>query len=205
MRGAAAKLIKPAAVLGAIFFSLNPLLAQRARFGANAGFSLAFFTGPEDLIDRKNQQLAYRAGVSISFDLSRKVSIASGLEYWNRSFEGSLRSYGMLTVITPVHLRVQHLALPLMLRYRLGSSVFFGAGGYFAPKVGGRLTLLREENDRLEAREFGYAVGIGTVFRIFKREQVLELQWRQGLTPVFSINDDKFFFSTLSLLYGIRF
>jgi hypothetical protein len=36
-------------------------------------------------------------------------------------------------------------------------------------------------------------------------DHALELQWRQGLTPVFSINEDKFFFSTLSLLYGLRF
>lgn len=205
MRGAAAKLIKSATVLGAIFFSLNPLLAQRARFSANAGFSLAFFTGPEDLIDRKNQQLAYRAGVSISFDLSRRFSIQSGLEYWNKSFDGSLRSYGMLTVITPVRLRVQHLGLPLILRYHPGQSLFFGAGGYLAQKIGGRLTLLRDENERLESTEFGYVLGIGTTFQLFRRDHALEIQWRQALTPVFAIGDDKFYFSTLSLLYGLRF
>ena len=76
-----------------------------------------------------------RAGISIALDLSRSFSLQSGLEYWNKSFEGSLRSYGMLTVITPVHLRVQHLALPLMLRYHLGRSVYFGAGAYLARRI----------------------------------------------------------------------
>jgi hypothetical protein len=111
----------------------------------------------------------------------------------------------MLTVITPVRLRVQHLALPLMLRYHLGQSLYFGAGAYLAQKVGGRLTLFRDENDRLKPREFGAILGIGTVFRLFRRDHALELQWRQALTPVFTLNDDKFYFSTLSLLYGLRF
>lgn len=205
MRAVAVLLKKPAAILAAILFSLSPLAAQRTRVGISAGISLAFFTGPDDLIYQKNEQLAYRAGLSIAYDLSRRFSIQSGLEFWNKSFGGSLRSFGMLTVITPVRLRVQHLALPLMLRYHLGRSVFFGAGAYLAQKVGGRLTLLRDENERLKSTEFGYVLGIGTTFRLFRRDQALEIQWRQALTPVFSLNDDKFFFSTLSLLYGLRF
>lgn len=205
MQVIAATFKKPAAVLAALLLSLSPLSAQRTHLGLSAGISLAFFSGPDDLIYKKNEQLAYRAGVSIAYDLSRRFSIQSGLEYWNKSFDGSLRSYGMLTVITPVRLRVQHLALPLMLRYHLGRSLNLGAGVYLAQKIGGRLTLLREENDRLEPREFGYALGIGTAFHLFRRDHALELQWRQGLTPVFPINDDKFYFSTLSLLYGLRF
>ena len=205
MQAIAALFKKPAAVLAAILFSLSSLSAQRTHLGLSAGISLAFFSGPDDLIYQKNEQLAYRAGVSIAYDFSRSFSIQSGLEYWNKSFDGSLRSYGMLTVITPVRLRVQHLTLPLMLRYHLGRSVFLGAGAYLAQKIGGRLTLFRDENERLKSTEFGYVLGIGTAFRLFRREHALEIQWRQALTPVFAINDDKFFFSTLSLLYGLRF
>lgn len=205
MKAISGKSAKPAVFLVAVLISMIPLSAQGAHFGLSAGISFAFFNGPDDLFNQKNEQLAYRAGISVAYDLSRRFSIQSGLEYWNKGFEGSLRSYGMLTVITPIHLRVQHLALPLMLRYHLGRSLYFGAGAYLAQKIGGRLTLLREENGRLESREFGYVLGIGMVFRLFQRDQVFELQWRQGLTPVFSINDDKFFFSTLSFLYGLRF
>jgi hypothetical protein len=205
MPGVNAIVKKSASVLAAVLLSVIPLSAQRTHVGVSAGLNLAFLNGADDLIYQKNEQLAYRAGISVAFDLSQHFSIQSGLEYWNKGFEGSLRSYGMLTVITPVHLRVQHLALPLMLRYHLGRSLYFGAGAYLAQKIGGRLTLLREENDTLESREFGYVLGIGMVFRLFQRDQVFELQWRQGLTPVFSINNDKFFFSTLSFLYGLRF
>jgi Outer membrane protein beta-barrel domain len=201
----AAKLNRPAAVLAAILLSLSPLSAQRAHFGASAGISFAFFNGPEDLFHQKNEQLAYRAGISIGYDLSQRFSIVSGLEFWNKSFEGSLRSYGMLTVITPIHLRVQHLALPLMLRYHMGRSLYFGAGAYFAQKISGRLNFFRDENERLKSAEFGYVLGVGTAFRLLQREHAFEIQWRQGLTPVFAIDEDKFYFSTLSVLYGLRF
>jgi hypothetical protein len=193
------------AFAAAVLISAVPLAAQGPRFGLSAGMSFAFFSGPDDLFYNKNEQLAYRAGVSVGFDFGPRFSIASGLEYWSKSFEGSLRGYGMLTVITPVDLRVQHLALPLMLRYRLDPSFYLGAGAFFAQKVGGRLVLLRDESDRLESREVGYILGVGAAFRLFKREQSLEIQWRQGLTPVFSLDGDKFYFSTLSLLYGLRF
>jgi hypothetical protein len=193
--------------IAALLFLLSalPLRAQRTHFGANAGLSLAFFRGPENLIGRKNEQYAYRAGVSIAYDLSRRLSIQSGLEFWTKGFDGSLSSYGQLMVITPVRLRVRQLALPLILSCRLGQSVFFGAGAYLAQRIGGQLTLFRAENDLLKPRELGYILGVGTSFRLLRRDQVLEIQWRQGLTPVFTLNDDKFFFSTLSLLYGLRF
>jgi hypothetical protein len=205
MKSGDAMLKKPTAVLAALVLLLSPLAAQRMHLGVSAGISLAFFSGPGDLIYQKNEMFAYRAGVSIAYDLSQHFSIQSGLEYWRKGFDGSLRSYGMLTVITPVRLRVQHLALPLMVRYHLGRSLFFGAGAYFAQKIGGQLTLFRDENDRLKPREIGYILGIGTVVRLFRMDNLIEIQWRKGLTPVFSINDDDFFFSTLSLLYGLRF
>jgi len=205
MRNRAVLARKPVIILAAFLFSMIPLSAQRTRLGISAGFSLAFFRGPDDLIYKKNEQRAYRAGVSISYDLGGGFSIQSGLEYWNRSFDGSLRSFGMLTVITPVRLKVQHLTVPLMLRYQAGRSLFFGAGAYLSHKIGGRLTLFQVESGRLERREFGYIAGVGTVFRLFRIDNVFEIQWRQGLTPVFAINDDKFYFSTLSLLYGLGF
>ena len=196
---------KAAAVLAVLIISTCPVFAQGAHLGINFGLSKAFFSGPPDLIYQKNDLLAYRAGIWADYAFGKRFSVQSGLEYWAKGFDGSLRSYGMLTVITPVRLRIQSLAIPLLLRYHIGQNLYFGAGTYLAQKVGGRLTLLRDENDRLEPREIGYILGVGTVARLFRMEHALEVQWRQGLTPVFSINDDKFFFSTLSLLYGLRF
>jgi hypothetical protein len=205
MPSVAARIKKPAALLAAVLVSMSPLFAQGAHVGFNIGLSKAYFAGPPDLVNSKDDLLARRAGLWADFTLGRRMSIQSGLEFWTMGFDGSLRSYGMLTVITPVHLRIQSLAVPLLLRYRLGRNLFLGAGGYLAHKIGGRLTLLREENDRLERREIGYVLGVGTVVRLFRMEHALELQWREALTPVFAINDDKFYFSTLSLLYGMRF
>jgi hypothetical protein len=193
------------AVPAVLLLAFVPLSAQRAHFGANAGLSLAFFHGPEELVDRKNEQYAYRAGVTIAYDLGRRFSIQSGLELWTKGFDGSLRSTGMLTVITPVRLRVLQLALPMILSCRLGQRVFVGAGAFLAQRIGGQLTLFGPENDRLKQRELGYIVSVGTSFRLLRRDNVLEVQWRQGLTPVFTFDDDKFYFSTLSVLYGLRF
>ena len=201
----AAMLKKSAAVLAAILFSLSPLSAQKTQIGLNLGLSRAFFTGPPDLIFEQNNLMAYRAGIWIDHAFGEHFSIQSGLEYWDKGFDGSLRSFGMLTVITPVRLRIQYLELPLVLRYHLGRYLFFGAGPYLAQKLGGQLTLFRDESARLKPREIGYILGIGAAIHLFRQDHTLELQWRKGWTPVFSINEDDFFFSTLSILYGLRF
>lgn len=186
-----------------LFF--NPLFAQKTRFGLSLGLGKAIFTGSPGMIYEKRTLFTYCGGIRLDYALGEHFSIQSGLTYSRKGFDGSLSSYGLLTVITPVRLRIQYLELPLVLKYYLTRNLYIGAGPYFAQKISGQLTLFREENDRLEPHEIGYILGSGIVINLFRKNHSLELQLRKGMTPVFSIGDNKYFFTTLAILYGLYF
>jgi len=196
---------KLATVLIGLTLFFSPIFAQKTRFGLSLGLGTAIFTGPPGLIYEKEAFFTYCGGIWLDHALGEHFSIQSGLTYSKKGFDGSLSSFGLLTVITPVRLRIQYLEIPLVLKYYLTRKLYIGAGPYFAQKISGQLTLFREENDRLEPHEIGYTLGSGIVINLFRKNHSLELQWRRGVTPVFSIGDDKYIFTTLTILYGLYF
>jgi len=168
------------------------------------GLSLGFNSTSMDLLGER-AIFDFYGGLRLEVRMADRLALGSGLVYTRKGGDGSLPSWGMLTVVTPVSVRVQYLELPLILKFSPSRGLYLEAGVYGAVKVGGSMTVLLggDGGDLINGTDAGYVLGIGGEMRLFGRRQYTGFRYSHGLTGVLSTGDYRH--STFTYLIGVYF
>lgn len=191
-------------VLALLILTGQPLaqikLRENIRWGFNLGLNVAYLD-----IFAKRTIYEFYGGLSAEIPLVKRLALCSGLAYSRKGVDGSLPSWGMLTVVTPIHLRVQYLELPILIKFSPIRSLCLEGGFYCAAKVGGRPTVrdYQDSSDLINGTDAGYVLGIGSELRLLGRRHYSGLRFSRGLSKVLSNGDNHNI--TITYLLGIYF
>lgn len=184
---------------------VGPALAQiKPRENIQWGFNLGVNASYLDIF-AKNTLFDFYGGLSAEIPLANRLAFRAGLAYSRKGADGSLASWGMLTVVTPIRLRVQYLEVPLLIKLSPVRSLYLEGGLYGAVKVGGSLTVRRyqDSSDLIEGTDIGYVLGIGSEFRFLGRRQYSGFRYSRGFSRVLSNGDNHNI--TFTYLLGVYF
>jgi len=188
-----------------LFAGIGTAAAQsRPREDIRWGISLGFNTAYMDIF-AKRAILEFYGGLSAEIPLVKGLALCSGLAYSRKGGDGSLPSWGMLTVVTPIQLRVQYLELPLIVKFSPTRSLYLEGGVYGAVKVGGRLTVrgTQDASGLINGTDAGYVLGIGGEIKLLGRRQYTGLRYSHGLSKVLSNGNNHLV--TITYLFGVYF
>jgi len=184
--------------IGLIFSSSY---AQKLQYGLSFGYSVAGISS-RPWID---EELVYGlcGGIVVNYLLNKKLAVHSGLLYLKKGVDGVLSSWGLLPVVTPIHMRVEYLELPIVLKYNPIRNLYFGAGPYLALKINGELTLSQDEEryDLIKHIDVGYVLVGGIDFELLRKKHFIEVRFSRGTTSVVADRHNM----VLACIYGIYF
>jgi hypothetical protein len=192
-------------IAAGLFIVIGTAPAQiKPRENIQWGFNLGFNSASMDLF-AKRAILEFYGGLSAEIFLVRGLALCSGLAYSRKGGDGSLPSWGMLTVVTPIQLRVQYLELPLLIKFSPVRSLYLEGGVYGAVKVGGRLTVrgTQDASGLINGTDTGYILGIGGEMKLLGRRQYTGLRYSHGLSKVLSNGNNHLV--TITYLLGVYF
>jgi len=174
------------------------------REGIQWGISLGLNTAYMDLF-AKQAVLEFYGGLSAEIPLTRGLALCSGLAYSGKGGDGTLPSWGMLTVMTPISLRVHYLELPLLIKFSPTPSLYLEGGFYGAVKIGGSLSVrgARDADDLINGTDAGYVLGMGGEFKFLGRRQYTGLRYSHGLSRVLANGNNHLI--TITYLFGVYF
>ena len=175
-------------------------LRERIRWGFNLGFNSAYL----DIL-AKRAILEFSGGLSAELPLVKGLALCSGLAYSRKGGDGSLPGWGMLTVVTPIRLRVQYLEVPLLIKLSPTRSLYLEGGFYGAAKLGGRLMVRGAQgpNDLINGTDAGYILGMGGEFGLLGRRQYTGFRYSHGLSRVLANGNNHLI--TITYLFGLYF
>jgi hypothetical protein len=190
---------KFAVILIFIGLLFSSAYAQKLQFGLSIGYSKARIS-PRP---RYNEEVLYSlcAGLVVNYNFNKKLAVHSGLLYSKKGVDGTFSSWGYLTVMVPIHMKVEYLELPLVLKYNPIRNLYLGVGPYLALKIGGELTLYEEANDLLKKWDAGYVLVAGLEFDLFPKKHFIEVRFGIGTTKVVTTSHNM----ALVFMYGIYF
>jgi len=186
-----------------IFIGLlfNSSYAQKLQYGLSIGYSVAGISS-RPWID---EGLVYGlcGGVVVNYLLNKKLAVHSGLLYFKKGVDGVLSSWGLLQVVTPIHMRVEYLELPMVLKYNPIRNFYLGVGPYLALKIGGELILSEDEerDNLLKLGDVGYVLVGGIDFKLLRKKHFIEVRFSKGTTSVVTDRHNM----VLTCIYGIYF
>ncbi|MBM3297078.1 MAG: hypothetical protein FJY83_05695 [Candidatus Aminicenantes bacterium] len=110
-----------------------------------------------------------------------------------KGVEGSLSSWGMLPVVTPIRLRVICLEAPLPVKVSPVRPVYLSGGFFFARKISGSLRVRGSTcfDNQVEDLDYGYVLGGGFKFRLIVRGNYLEFRYGRDLNPVLADGEEE--------------
>lgn len=190
-----------AVILIFIGLLINSSYAQKLQYGLSFGYSVAGISSRP----WKNEELVYSlcGGVVINYFLNKKFAVHSGLLYLKKGVDGMLSSWGLLPVVTSIHMRVEYLELPIVLKYNPIRNLYLGAGPYLALKIGGELIISEDEEryDLLKLGDVGYVLVGGIDFKLLRKKHFIEVRFSKGTTSVVADRHNM----VLACIYGIYF
>jgi len=190
-----------AVILIFIGLLINSSYAQKLQYGLSIGYSVAGISS-RPWID---EELVYglSGGLVVNYLLNEKLAVHSGLLYLKKGVDGVLSSWGLLPVVTPIHMRVEYLELPIVLKFNPIRNLYFGAGPYLALKIGGELILSGDEerNNLLKLIDVGYVLVGGIDFELIRKKHFIEVRFSRGTTSVVADRHNM----VLACIYGIYF
>ena len=180
--------------------SAQPRPPKKLEWGLSFGFNSASM----DLI-AKQAIFEFTGGLSAEVQLGNRLALCSGLAYTRKGGDGSLSSWGMMTVITPVRVRVQYLELPLLVKFIPTPNLYLEGGVYGAVKVGGDISVrgVRDADDLINGTDAGYVLGLGGEFNFLGRKQYTGLRYSHGLSRVLANGNNHLI--TITYLFGVYF
>ncbi len=199
------KILIPCLAAAELLIGMRTASAQfNPREDIQWGFSLGFNTAYMDLF-AKQAILEFYGGLSAQVSLANRLALCSGLAYSRKGGDGTLPSWGMLPVLTPIRVRVQYLELPLLVKFSPSRGFYLEGGVYGAIKVGGSMTVrgVQEASDLINGTDAGYVLGMGGEIRLFGRRQYTGLRYSHGLSRVLSNGNNHLI--TITYLFGVYF
>jgi hypothetical protein len=188
-------------ILVFIVLIFSSAYAQKLQFGLSIGYSVTSIS-PRPYYD---EELVYGlcGGVVVNYLLNKKLAVHTGLLYFKKGVDGVLSSWGALQVLTPIHMRVEYLELPILLKYNPIQNLYLGAGPYLAKKIGGELTLYGHEEryDWIKQVDLGYVLMGGIDFKLLRKKHFIEVRFSRGAISVVSDRNNM----VLACIYGIYF
>jgi opacity protein-like surface antigen len=173
----------------AIFGVLNSINAQNVHFGFKTGLNISNLTGGD--VDRNNL-FGFHVGGLAEFEINEKISLQPELLY---STQGS-------EIGNSVKIKVDYLALPLMVKYYLSEKVSLEAG----PQISFLINDKADFNDSsipdadTDASIFDFGLNIGFGYNI-NTNLFTQVRYNYGITTVVENPDIKNSIFQISLGY----
>ncbi|MBM3285611.1 MAG: PorT family protein [Candidatus Aminicenantes bacterium] len=176
------------------------LEAAKTQFGLAVGGSGSYL----EIYSKKIVYSSYQ-GFFADFSVLNRVTIHTGLSLTMKGVDGSLSSWGLLPVVTPIRLRVIYLEVPLLVKVSPARPVYLSGGFFLARRISGRLRVRGSTgfDNQVEDLDYGYVLGGGFKFRLIGRGNFLEFRYGRGLNPVLADREENNI--TFAGIFGLYF